>query len=152
MANNIYMTELAYAAINTLTDARTSEQVEEESKEIYKILKERYCLLNWTGAEGEDRIMLMPERKTGKTTAVMTLAEELGLPIVVKNCYRGLYSSAGKDIKIICLEELRPEKWEGVKYYPHTVLVDRPTDAKEVRAALDRMRSRWGAVNILGIQ
>lgn len=152
LQNGIYITEEAYNALDAISCGRSREQLAQTSNEIYKTLKEKYCQLNRDGAAGSDSIMLMVERKTGKTEAVIRLADELGLPIITERRCTGLYNDRKEDIKVIYLDELKPEKWTGKSYFPHTVLVDQPTDAKRVRKALTDMAPRWGQVNILGIQ
>lgn len=150
--NGFYITSEGAEALREVSGKRTKEEVEKVSQEIYEELKKRYRKLNKEYAVNVDSIIYTVERRIGKTTAIIRLAEELGLPIVTEKRFEPLFAKT--DVNIIQLEKLeRTEKMDGVRMVCHTVLVDEPTDAKRVRKAIEKCVSNWlSPVNILGVQ
>lgn len=148
---NIYMTTEGLEALEQVSCERTREEVEATAQQIYEELKRLYRLFNREQAVNADGIICTVERKIGKTTAIIKLAEELGLPIITRRQVKDMFRDV--DANIIILEELELKNMDGIRKYYHTVLVDETTDAARVRQALENSVGVRGiAVNILGVQ
>lgn len=154
--NKQYITVEGYAALDEVSRQRRDSGIRKTEQELYELLKNDFRELNLDGARGVDSIIYALERYTGKTTAVIALAAELGIPIVVDAQYKSFMEKEIKDmrlqdkIKLIILQDLE-KRIDGRRDIPHTVLVDQPTDAAKVRKALSYLAC-VGETNIIGIQ
>jgi hypothetical protein len=153
--NKQYITEEGKAALDEISRIR-GRGIRKTEHELYELLKNDFRELNLDGARGADSIIYALERKTGKTTAVIELAAELGIPIVADRQYIDLLQREIKDmriqnkVKLIILQDLE-KRMDGRRDIPHTVLVDQHTDAARVRKALSYLAC-VGETNIIGIQ
>lgn len=140
-----------------------SSRISETGDVLYKELKERYRCMNAAEQQGLDNVVWTVERRIGKTTAIVRLAVEIGIPIVAERRYIPFLKEIAKEVspvlvdnvKIIPLEELKDRSMlDGRRFAWHTVLVDEPTKVVEVRKALDSVEKyiTCHRINILAIQ
>lgn len=133
--NRQYITEEGRAALDEISRTRGSG-IRKAGQELYELLKNEFRELNLDGTRGTDSIIYTLERRIGKTTAVIELAAEMGIPIVVDAQHKTYLESKLKEmriqnkVKLITLQDLE-HRMDGRRDMPHTVLVDQPTDAKK---------------------
>lgn len=153
--SDIFLTPEGRAALDEIAIERREKRIEQTSQLLYEELKGRYRKLNQCGAAGATEIIYCMERKTGKTTAIMRLAEELGVIIVTDNHFLKFYNRTAQDkdmnIATVTLQSLRT-KWDEKRFNFHTVLVDETTDVQEVREVLNEVALFGTPVNIIAIQ
>ena len=152
--SKVFITEEGREALEKITNSRR-KNIDKTSDDIYKLLKEELRHLNFNSARGEDRIIYAVERMTGKTTAIIRIAEEFGIPIVAdKNMKRFLDNlikqRCNHGVKIINLKDLE-QRMDGTRFMPYVVLVDQGTDVSAVRRALDLI-GFMERPNIIGIK
>lgn len=153
--NKQYITEDGRKALENVSINRGS-RIRNTEQEIYKLLKNEFRESTLYGEKGADRIIYALERRIGKTTAIIELAAELGIPIVVDCYYIVLMKNTINDMRLqdrVSLINLRDleTRFDGRRDMPHTVLIDEGTDVEKVRKALKNLAC-FRETNIIGIQ
>ena len=152
---SIFLTNEGREALERESIRRGNEGMRRTSDKLYDLLKTKYRELNQAGAAGATEVIYCPERKTGKTSAIIRLAEELGVAIVTDGYFFKMYDREARDrevkITIVTTQELRT-KMDGRRFNFHTVLVDETTDVQDVREAMDKIAGFGTPVNIIAIQ
>ncbi len=142
----IFMTDKMRQARHDIGVTLTKEERQITGNEIYDRLKTD--VLTAQKKQGRDYITHVPERKVGKSYALMRIAAETGYPIIVHNSIMADYMKReakknGLDIYAISFRAI-PSRVDGTRC--EVMLKDEMVDIVEVRDRLNENGLAWASV------
>lgn len=145
----MFMTDKMRQARNDIGATLTKEERQITGNEIYDRLKAD--VLTAQKKQGRDYITYVPERKVGKSYAIMRIAAETGCPIIVHSSIMADYTEReakkhGLDIYAISFRTI-PSRFYGTRC--DVMLKDEKVDIVEVRDRLNENGLAW--VSVVGI-